>query len=80
MEDVHATNHCGLVHERQLIHCPGNSTKLGIHLDQHLRDDRSQILASLYGRSKDHLGGNGVLGQEELLDVIIKLALSFLAG
>ena len=49
VEHVHSTDHRRLIHERQLIHGPRCPTKLGIHLDQHFGDDRSQILASLNG-------------------------------
>ena len=80
VENVHATNHRRLIHERQLVHGPGDATELSIHLDQHLGDDRSQILASLDGGRQDDLGRDWILGQEELLDVIVQVGLAFLAG
>ena len=76
MEYIHATNHCWFIHERQLIHSPRGSTKLCIHLDQHLRDDRSEILASLDGASQYDLGWDREFSQEELLDIIIQVASS----
>ena len=80
MEHIHATYHRWLIHERQLVHCPRNAAKFGIHLDQYLGDDRSQILATLDSGRQNHLGGNGELGQKELLDVIVQVALAFGAG
>lgn len=79
MENIHTANHSWVIHERQVVHSPGYAAKLGIHLDEHLRDDRSQILAFLNGRRENYLGGNRILGQEEPLDVIVQHALSFLA-
>lgn len=79
MENVHATDHCWLIHERQLVNCPRCSTKLSIHLDQHLGDDWSEILASLDGTRENHLGRNWEFSQEEFLDIIIQVAPSFWA-
>ena len=77
MEDIHTANHCWLIHEWQVVHSPRYATELGIHLDENLRHDGSQILAALDGGREDDLGGNWVLSQKESLDVIIQHALSF---
>ena len=80
VEHIHATNHRRLIHERQIVHCPGSAAHLGVHLDQNFGNDRSQILATLDGGRQNNLGGNWILSQEEPLDVIVQCALSFLAG
>lgn len=77
MEDVHAAHHCGLFHERQVVDCPGNTTDLGVDLDQDLVHDRSQVLAFGDGIAQHDLGRNGKLGQEESLDVIIQSIFAF---
>lgn len=74
MEDVQAADHRWLVHVWQVVDRPRDTSQLGIHLDQNLRNDGSQVLSPLNGLSKDHLGRNRVLGQEEPLDVIVQRA------
>jgi len=79
VEDVQAADHGWLVHERQVVDGPRNTTQLGAHLDQHLRDDGTQILAFGNGVGEHHLGWDWVLGQEESLEIVVELALTFLA-
>ena len=72
MEYVHSAYHSWLGHEGQLVHSPGDSTNFSIHLDQHLRDDRPEIFATLDGAGENHLGWNWVLSQEESLDIVVQ--------
>lgn len=74
MEDVQAADHRWLVHVWQVVDRPRDTSQLGIHLDENLRNDGSQVLSPLNGLSKDHLGRNRVLSQEEPLDVIVQRA------
>ena len=46
MEHVETANHGRFVHEWELVDCPWNTTELGIHLDEYLGDDGSEVLAS----------------------------------
>jgi len=77
MEHIQSADHRWLVHERQVVDGPWNSSKLCTHLDENLGDDTSQVLSSGDGLSKDDLGWDGVLSQEESLDVIVQSTLSF---
>lgn len=77
MEHIHATDHCRNRHERQAVDGPWHSTYLGIHLDQNLGDDRSQILAALDSAGQNDLGRDGVLLEEEPLDIVIEGAPRF---
>lgn len=78
MEDIHTTNHRWFRHERQVVNGPWNASDFGVHLDQHLADDRAEILTLGDCTYKNHLGRDGELGEEELLDVIVERALALL--
>ena len=78
MEHIHPTNHGWFRHKRQTVDGPRNASNFGVHLDQHLADDRAEILTLGDCTYKNHLGRDGELGEEELLDVIVERALTFL--
>ena len=80
MEDVHATDHCGFVHEGKVVNGPGSATDFGVHLDEHFGHDGAEVLTFCDGADKDDLGGYGELFEQIALDIVIKGALAFLAG
>ena len=77
MENIHTTDHGRHSHERQVVDSPWHSTYLGIHLDQYFGDNRPQILAALDSAGQDDLGRDGVLFEQEPLDIIIEGAPCF---
>lgn len=80
VEHIQSADHRRLVHERQVVDGPRDSSQLGAHLDEDLRDDAPQVLSSRDGLGEDDLGWDWVLCQEEPLDVIVQRALSFGSG
>lgn len=80
MENIHAANHGWLIEEGQVVHGPGDAAHFRVHLNQHFRNDRAQIFATLNRTSQNHLRRDGVLFKQEPLDVIIKLTTLFGSG
>ena len=80
MEHVHATDHRGLRHEGETIDSPWDASDFGVHLDEDLRDDRTEILAFCNGTDKDDLRGDRELSEEVLLDIVVEGALTLLTG
>lgn len=78
MEHIHSTYHGWFRHERQTVDGPWNASNFGVHLDQHLADDRAKILSFGDCTDKNHLGRDGELSEKELLHVIVERALTFL--
>lgn len=76
MEHVHTTDHGRLVHVRQVVDSPRNSSQLCTHLNEDLADDRSEVLSSGDRLGKDHLRWNWIFSEEESLDVVVELTLA----
>ena len=79
MEHIHPAHHSWLVHEWEVVHSPGNTTNLGVDLNENLVDNRSEVLAFCDGVAQHDLRGDWELSQEESLNVIVQLTLAFLA-
>ena len=77
VEDIHAHYHSGSGHERQVVNSPRYTTNFGVHLDQDLGDDRPQIFTFGDSTVEHNLRRDGVLFEQELLEVVIQRASSF---
>jgi len=77
VEDIHAHDHSRGGHKRQVVNSPRYSTNFGVHLNQDLRHDRSQIFTFGNCTVEDNLRRNGVLFKQELLEVVVQGASSF---
>jgi len=77
VEDIHAHDHSGSGHERQVVNSPRYTTNFGVHLDQDLGHDRSQIFTFGDSTVEHNLRGDGILFEQELLEVIVQRASSF---
>ena len=78
MEHVHSADHCRSTHQGQIVNSPGNTSDLGINLDQDLVHNWPQIFALLDGPGQYCLAGHRDISQEEFLDVIIERTSSLL--
>ena len=63
MENVHSTDHGGLVHEWEVVNSPGDSSDLGSDLDENLVDDGPEVLSLGDGVAQHDLGRDREFGQ-----------------